>query len=453
MMVVAVETNPAECRRLIISDRDQIMARLHAGGVRATIIGVMDECSSRMISALQDRRRHLGVALSNVQGELFAQASYALRPALMGPDGVAPFIVIGCSRDKQAQPAPAGELYLSSRFRSSLSLAHTLGAPHTILSGKHGIVAPETVLEPYDLNVADLSDAGQRSWAGHVLEQLRACAGGRRITLLAAPEYTLPLIELNQENDAPLDLEAPWMALERPDVSGWLVEADRMAARIRDLRLFYAWTDEQRQRGRVFPFRALAAQVVPTRGVYIILDRREPNFLGVQPRIVRIGTHAVSRGSKATLRGRLRNHLGPANEIGNHRGSIFRLHIGRAMLDAGEGRHRLPSWGEGQDAGAHIRAAESDHELAVSRYLQELEVALIAINDEAAKSSLRASVEAQLIALCSEGLRTIDCPTPDWLGLKSPVASIRKSGLWNIRGVGEKYDPAGAGSIASIIGA
>jgi hypothetical protein len=140
------------------------------------------------------------------------------------------------------------------------------------------------------------------------------------------------------------------------------------------------------------------------------------------------------------------------NEIGNHRGSIFRLHVGRAMLEASEGHARLPSWGEGQDAGLHIKTAEADHELAVSRYLQELEVALIGIDDEPAKDSLRASVEAQLIALCSEAMRMIDCPTPGWLGLKSPVAPIRQSGLWNVRGIGAKYDPAGAGSVTSIIG-
>lgn len=392
------------------------------------------------------------MALSDAQEEMFAPVSYILRPALMGLNGAAPFIVIGCGREKRTEPAPACELYVSTRFGASLALARVLAAPHAILSGKHGIVRPETVLEPYDINLADLPRDAQRLWAGKALKRLRSWAMGRRITLLTAPEYALPLTQLNQESDVHLEIEAPWMVLDRPDISIWLAEAGRMAARIRDLRLFYGWIDEQRQKGRVFPFRALASQPVPKRGVYVFLDRREPNFLGVQPRIVRIGTHAVSQGSKATLRHRLRNHLGASNEIGNHRGSIFRLHVGRAMLEAGEGHGRLPSWGEGQDAGPEIKAAEADHELAVTRYLQELEVVLIPIDDQPAKSSLRASVEAQLIALCSEAMRTIDSPTPGWLGLRSPVASIRQSGLWNIRGIGGKYDPAGPGSIASIIG-
>ena len=111
------------------------------------------------------------------------------------------------------------------------------------------------------------------------------------------------------------------------------------------------------------------------------------------------------------------------------------------MLETAAGHTSLPSWGKGQDAGPETKALEAEHELAVSRYLQDLEVVLININDEARKDSLRASVEAQLIALCSEAMRPIDCPTAGWLGLKSPMAPIRLSGLWNIRGVGGKMIP------------
>ena len=389
--------------------------------------------------------------MSSVQGELFEQPTFVLRPALIGPHGTAPLIVIGCGRHKRTKATSASELYISSRFRSSIDLARRLDAPYVILSGKHGVIADETVLQPYDLNLADLPRTEQCLWTSEALEALRVRAEGRRITLLATPEYISPLVELNEISATPLDIIAPWALLKQPDISVWLVEAKLMAARIRDLGLLYSWIDGQRSIGRVFPFRSLGTQPVPKRGVYIFLDQREPNFLGVKPRIVRIGTHAVSFGSKATLRGRLRNHLGPASEIGNHRGSIFRLHVGRAMLEANAGHANLPSWGEGQDAGPNIKALEAEHELAVSRYLQELEVVLIEIDDEPGKDSLRARVEAQLIALCSEAMRPIDSPTADWLGLKSVVAAIRQSGLWNIRGVGEKYDPACTGSVSSII--
>lgn len=51
-----------------------------------------------------------------------------------------------------------------------------------------------------------------------------------------------------------------------------------------------------------------------------------------QLRIVRVGTHAVSTGSKATLWHRLRAHRGSKDGRGNHRASIFRRHAGAAMI-------------------------------------------------------------------------------------------------------------------------
>lgn len=397
------------------------------------------------------QRRYSSLAPPQHQEDLFATANLILRPALIGPNGRAPFFVIGCSREKRPDRAPAAELYISKRFRSTVNLVQKFNAPYAILSAKHGIVPPTTLLDPYDVSLDGMSTIKTSRWAAEALKRLSELASGRRITLLTSPTYSSPLIELNQRALTHLDFIAPWMNLDRSDPSVWLAEASRMATRIQDLALLYDWIEEQRQTDRVFSFGSLAAQSVPKRGVYVFCDPNEPNFIGTQPRIVRIGTHAVSRGSKATLRGRLRNHLGPVNEVGNHRGSIFRLHVGRAMLEAGPGHEKMPSWGVVPDPDPKTREAELQHELAVSRYLQNLEVALIAIDDEPTKDSLRASVEAQLIALCSEAMRPIDCATQEWLGRKSPVEQIRKSGLWNIRGVGEKYDPIRPGSVTSIV--
>lgn len=121
------------------------------------------------------------------------------------------------------------------------------------------------------------------------------------------------------------------------------------------------------------------------------------------------------------------------------------------MLEGGQGHASLPTWGEGQDAGSETKVSEQAHEIAVSQYLQRLHVALLDINDEPSKNSMRARIEMQLIALFSEAMRTIDRPAFDWLGLKSPVASIRQSGLWNIRGVGGKYDPSEFDAFVSLL--
>lgn len=71
----------------------------------------------------------------------------------------------------------------------------------------------------------------------------------------------------------------------------------------------------------------------PARGVYFFMEPGEArNRTPATPREVRVGTHAVTTGSKSRLWGRLRTHRGGKAGTGNHRGSIFRLHVGAALL-------------------------------------------------------------------------------------------------------------------------
>ena len=57
---------------------------------------------------------------------------------------------------------------------------------------------------------------------------------------------------------------------------------------------------------------------------------------GTGPRIVRVGTHALTEGSGTKLWSRLSPHGGqPKSGGGNHRGSIFRLIVGTAIMARG----------------------------------------------------------------------------------------------------------------------
>src|SRR5689334_15077551 len=63
----------------------------------------------------------------------------------------------------------------------------------------------------------------------------------------------------------------------------------------------------------------------PRRGVYFF---REPGEMrsdtGAGPRIVRVGTHAVTNTSRTKLWGRLAQHKGRlGSDGGHHRGSVF----------------------------------------------------------------------------------------------------------------------------------
>lgn len=193
----------------------------------------------------------------------------------------------------------------------------------------------------------------------------------------------------------------------------------------------------------------------PDRGVYFFLDPGEhrggtspgPEGVGyrfesagelVLPRVVRVGTHALNAGSSSTLWKRLHQHRGQSTGLGNHRGSVFRKHVGRALLARDGVSH--PTWGIGQTAGRDVRLGEAELEMRVSAYLRNLLVVYVPIPDPAGPESLRAFVERNAIALLASEGRRIDPPTAEWLGRDSPSTAISSSGLWNVAHVGELVD-------------
>jgi hypothetical protein len=92
----------------------------------------------------------------------------------------------------------------------------------------------------------------------------------------------------------------------------------------------------------------------PKRGVYFVFEDGELREDRHTPRVVRVGTHAVSAGSRTTLWNRLSQHRGTfvgwPSGGGNHRGSIFRLHVGTALLKSRPAQFATaqPTWGRGR---------------------------------------------------------------------------------------------------------
>lgn len=191
----------------------------------------------------------------------------------------------------------------------------------------------------------------------------------------------------------------------------------------------------------------------PNRGVYFFFEpfevRRES---GDGPRVVRVGTHAITAGSRSTLRQRLMQHRGQASGLGNHRGSIFRLLVGEALLARG-GLAQCSSWGVKGDISQastvlnasrdFLAANEASVERAVTKYLASMPFLWLDVDDEPSPRSRRGVIERNAIALLSNYQRpTIDPPSPGWLGSNSNRSLVRGSGLWNQRHVEEAYDPA-----------
>lgn len=215
------------------------------------------------------------------------------------------------------------------------------------------------------------------------------------------------------------------------------------------LERFYAILDRLSQDGNQGrPLRDYSGKAgLPARGVYFFREPGEYRFGAAGPlRIVRVGTHAVSLNAKSSLWGRLRMHLGTRGGSGNHRGSIFRRHVGSALL-ARQGQV-MESWGAGSSVAKQLRedsaamAAEREMEQRVSEYIGGMSILWVNVPDAPSAESLRSFIEKNAIALLSNKRMPLDSSSPAWLGRHSPREEIRQSQLWNLNYVDGTYDPA-----------
>lgn len=187
---------------------------------------------------------------------------------------------------------------------------------------------------------------------------------------------------------------------------------------------------------------------LPIRGIYFFFESGELRANPQTQRIVRVGTHAVSLGSKTTLWNRLYAHRGSKSGGGNHRGSIFRLHVGRAMLNR-DGDTGFPYWGQKSSASKAIKQSEAALERRVSEYIGNMHFLWLNVDDEPSKDSHRGLIERNAIALLAgaDGQSSVDAASSSWLGQYSDREKIRLSGLWNLDYIGSPdkpilYDPA-----------
>ena len=181
----------------------------------------------------------------------------------------------------------------------------------------------------------------------------------------------------------------------------------------------------------------------PIRGIYFFQESGEIRTdTGSGPRIVRVGTHALKAGSRTTLWNRLSQHKGPAKTGGgNHRGSIFRLIAGTALMNDNE--LTVPTWGQGSSAPRLVRDKEQELERLVSKTIGAMPFLWLAIADDPDPDSLRGYIERNAIALLSNYNKPpVDLPSSQWLGHHCNRVKVRDSGTWNQNHVDEPYDPA-----------
>ncbi len=215
--------------------------------------------------------------------------------------------------------------------------------------------------------------------------------------------------------------------------------------RIDDLKRFYAILDvlSEKTGGTRLLSDCTGRMDWPLRGVYFFQEPGEiKTDTGAGPRIVRVGTHALKTGSRTTLWNRLSQHRGQAKTGGgNHRGSIFRLIVGTALMETNG--NFVPTWGRGSSAPRDIREQEQSMERLVSKTIGQMPFLWLAITDDPGPQSLRGYIERNAIALLSNYNKpVIDAPSPNWLGHHCNREKVRHSRLWNQNHADEDYDPA-----------
>lgn len=223
-------------------------------------------------------------------------------------------------------------------------------------------------------------------------------------------------------------------------------------SRIEDIKKFYELMDmlEQKLRNRKNRGERILSQCEgnmgwPERGVYFFFESGEVRTSsGEGSRVVSIGTHAISSGSKTALWTRLSQHKGNSRTRGgNHRDSDFRKIVGYSLIS----KYKTLSsntWGKGTSVIKKIQRQELSIEQEVSSIIGQMPFLWLEVNDEPSEDSHRAYLERNIIALLSNLNKeeVIDEPSENWLGRRCPLEQVKNSGLWNIDHVEGNYDPA-----------
>lgn len=190
----------------------------------------------------------------------------------------------------------------------------------------------------------------------------------------------------------------------------------------------------------------------PRRGIYFFFEPAEVRTdSGDGPRVVRVGTHALTSTSSSTLWGRLSQHRGQAARGGgNHRGSIFRLIVGASLIQS-KG-YDFPTWGQGSCAPPDVRAGELSLELEVSKVIGAMPFLWLSVDDEPGPESARGFIERNAIALLSNHSKPpLDPASSAWLGHACNREKVRRSGLWNSNHVEDNCDPRFLDVMAGLV--
>ena len=370
-------------------------------------------------------------------------------------------VLVSCVKSKRSSSSPAKDLYVSTLFRAQRAFAERFANKWFILSAKYGLLEPDRVVDTYEETLKGASAERKRAWSHDVFASLeKQTTPDDVITITAGEDYCKYLAPLLEKRGN--EVRRPVKGLSMGFIPGRLhdliakseipLPSKQHVAKTRERPTLQLNPQKEQLDdlyallSRLGPPRLLTdLENIPRRGVYFFFEDNEVRPNGGALRIVRVGTHGLKLLSKSTLSGRLSQHRGTHKGTGNHRGSVFRLHVGKAIIV----RDKLdcPTWGKGSSASRETILSEEFLERAASEYIRQMRVILLDTPDEPGPDSARAFIEQNAIGL----LAGKEPASKNWLGFYTGNQAITRSFLWNVTHLDHEVDNGFIDRLAKIV--
>lgn len=343
-------------------------------------------------------------------------------------------VLISCTKSKREYPCEAYKLYdKSSLFIKAYQYAMTLTNDIFIISAKYGLVPKDKIIEPYDVNLKNMSERERNVWGHKVISQLRERFdfNNTEFIILAGASYYTPLICEMIYYELPLKglsygrslnslqylISGGLLSQDRINNDNELIEGNNLCVKVHSY-----FNSLKRYNGSSIDC------INIENGIYIMFEKGE-EYHGMN-RIVRVGTHI----SKNRLKQRLKDHFLKEDKDG----SIFRKNIGKAFLNMNRDPY-LQIWSIDTSKKEEIpfeiaKKIDNNYEKYIERkitkYLNNnISFVCFKVDDK----NMRLRLEEGIIALLN---KTKDFgPSINWLGKYSPIKEISRSGLWLRQGL------------------
>src|SRR5205085_8135304 len=139
---------------------------------------------------------------------------------------------------------------------------------------KYGLLAPDEIIDPYDLTLKGASRQFKLDWAKRVDGQIRSSIGRTKyFIVLAGDDYYAPLTEVGAHD--PLSFLAPMQGLSLGNRLAFLNQSIRARKRRVAVARSYGMFDHLARSSGLHRLRDVLAEPLPKQGVYFFFDDGE----------------------------------------------------------------------------------------------------------------------------------------------------------------------------------